>query len=67
MARQNLTRRLQTIEVGHPDVHEHHVGLVLRCQSDSLQAVSRLAHDLDIAGTLQHHSHARPDERLVVG
>ena len=46
--RANLPRRLDAVEPGHPDVHEHDVGLELSRERNGGLAVGRFAHDLDL-------------------
>ena len=54
----NLPRRLDAVQLGHADVHEHGVGLVLGGELDGLVAVGRFADDLDL-GVVGEHC---PDE-----
>ena len=59
-------RRLDAVELGHADVHQDDVRLEPPGLGDRLDAVRRLADDLDVLLRLEDHAEARPDERLVV-
>ena len=51
----------------HPHVHQHDVGVELAGAADGLDAVRRLAHDLDVRLGLQQGAQTAPHERVVVG
>ena len=59
--------RLEPIEAGHPDVHQHDVGAEPPGQPNGRLAVRCLGHDGDVGLRLEDHPEARPDEGLVVG
>src|SRR5207248_3211349 len=59
--------RFETINAGHTDVHQHHVGALLSSPADGLLAVGRLSHDLDIGGRTEKHLEPGAHERLIVG
>ena len=58
---------LQTIDAGHPDVHQHDVGAMLACERDGLGAVFGLTDDFDVVSGVQQHAKAGADQRLIVG
>ena len=60
-------RRLQPVEPGHADVHQHDVGLQLLGEPDRAMAVLRLGGDLDVVLGLEDHAQAAADQALVVG
>lgn len=58
---------LDAVQFGHPDVHEHDVGIEVRHQRDGLRAVARLADDVDVVRVVQDHPQSGAHEGLVVG
>ena len=56
----------ETVHPGHPDVHQHDVGLVLGHRVCDLAAVRRLADDHDLLDAREQHRQPRADERVVV-
>ena len=62
---EDLPGRLDTVELGHADVHEHHVRFELVCEAHRLDAVSRLAHDLK-PGALEQLAEVEADDGLVL-
>ena len=64
---QDLLGRGQTVELRHPDVHQHDLGLDEGRLADRLVAVLGLGDDLDVALGLQDHPEAGAHELLVVG
>ena len=60
-------RRGQPVEVRHPDVHQHHVGMQLGHEPDRLEAVVGLTHDLQVVLEVEDRSEAGPQQLLVVG
>ena len=61
-----LAGRLEPVEPGHPDVHQHDVGPQPRRGLEALAAVGGLADDLDVVAAAEHQRQRRPDERVVV-
>ncbi len=61
----DLGRRLQSGEVGHPNVHEDDVRRGLVYEIDRLVAVRRLS-DHFVAPGEQERSHAIPEESVIV-
>ena len=59
--------RLDAVELGHADVHQHDVGLQPARHVDRLHAVDGLADHLDVVLGVEDHLEAGADERLVVG
>ena len=59
--------RLEAVHHRHPDVHQHHVGVLAGGEGDGLGAVARLADDLDVGLTGEQHREPAAHERLVVG
>src|SRR5215831_8969467 len=55
------------VQVRHPDVHQHQVGLELRGLADGRQPVGGLADHLEVLDALQDGAQAGADEFLVVG
>ena len=64
---QEPARGLQAVELGHADVHEHDVGLVLADARERLSAVGGLGDDLDVLLGVEDHAEAAAHECLVVG
>src|SRR5215467_1434193 len=58
--------RLEPVELGHSDVHENHVRVKLPDRRHRLQAVPRLAHNLQVGLRFDDHLEAGPDQALVV-
>src|SRR5262249_52701256 len=54
-------------DAGHPDVHEHDVGLVLARQRDRPLAVVCLSDNDDVGLRVEQRAEARAHERLIVG
>ena len=63
---EQLTRRLDPVDLGHADVHEDDVRLQAQRLGDRLDAVRGLADDLDVLLGLEDHAKAGAHERLVV-
>ena len=62
----NLERRLETAEPRHRDVHEDDVGAERAADVDRLEAVGRLADDLDVLGRREERAEPLAQERVVV-
>jgi hypothetical protein len=60
-------RRLDAVDLGHPDVHDDHVGPQLERQVDRLAAVGGLPHDLEVVLGAQHRLEPAAGQRVVVG
>jgi hypothetical protein len=58
---------LDTVEVGHADVEQAHIGQQFTGERDGLQAVGSLSDDLDVGLGVENHGEAGPDDVLVVG
>ena len=58
--------RLQPVHPRHPDVHQHHVGVVAPRPPTRRLAVGRLAHHRDALGGVQDDAEPRADQFLVV-
>ena len=63
----DLARRLDAVDAGHADVHQHHVGSFAADEVDGLLAVGGFARDLHVGLGLDDHAKPRAHERLVVG
>ena len=50
--------RLDAVDAGHANVHEHDVGLEFSTAFDRLETVASLAHHLYIVCAAEHHSNA---------
>ena len=59
-------RRVDAVEDGHADVHEHHVGVERSAERNGFQAVRGLSDDLDVVVCLEDHAHACTDHGLIV-
>ena len=59
-------RRLEAVDVRHPDVHQDHVRLGLAGGEHGLEPVGSLADDLDVGLGVEDHPEPGPDEGLVV-
>ena len=59
--------RLEPVELGHADVHQHDGGVEARGLVDGLDPVARLGDDLDVRLAGEQHAEACADHRLVVG
>jgi hypothetical protein len=59
-------RGLDAVHDGHADVHEDDVGQGLLRHPDALDAVARLADELEVGLAGDEHADARAEERLVV-
>jgi hypothetical protein len=59
--------RLQPVQTGHADVHQHHVRAGRTGQLHRFQPVPGLAHHLQVLGRVDQHPEPGPDQRLVVG
>jgi hypothetical protein len=65
--RGHLARRLDAVELGHADVHQHDVGRQATRLLDRRVAVGRLADDVDVLLGVEDHAEAGAHQRLVVG
>ena len=63
----DLTGRLDAVDLGHADVHEHDVGGQLLGLGHGLLAVLGLGDDLDAVLGAEHDVEAAAEQRLVVG
>src|SRR4051794_18942911 len=63
---EDAPRRLEPVELGHADVHQHDVWAQGAGLVDRLAPVGRLADDLDLGLRVEDHAEAGADERLVV-
>src|SRR3954454_24391254 len=61
-----LTRRFETIQIGHLDVHEQDTGLKLTAEGDCLAAIGCFPDNLEVLFGLEDHPEACAHERLVV-
>ena len=59
-------RRLEPVELGHADVHQHDRGPEAGGLLDRFQSVARLGDDLDVLLAGEQHAEAGADHRLVV-
>ena len=59
--------RLEPVEAGHLDVHQHDVGPSQAREIDRVAAVDRLADDLQVGLRLEDRAESRTHERLIVG
>jgi hypothetical protein len=58
---------LESVELGHADVHQHDGGSEAGRLADGLDPVARLGDDLDVGLAGEQHAEACADHRLVVG
>ena len=65
--REQPPRRLDPVELGHADVHQHDVGLQPRGLLDGVEPVGRLADHLEVVLGVEDHAEPGAHERLVVG
>jgi len=61
----DLPSRLQPVEHGHADIHQHHIRPPCGHERHSLLTIGRFADDLELAGSLEQHSEPGPHQRLV--
>ena len=59
--------RLEAVELGHADVHQHDGRVEARRLVDRLEPVARLGHHLDVLLAGEQHAKAGAHHRLVVG
>ena len=64
---EDAPRRLEPVELGHADVHQHDGRVEARRLVDRLEAVARLGDDLHVRLAREQHAEAPAHERLVVG
>jgi hypothetical protein len=64
---QDAPGRLEAVDLGHPDVHQHYRRVEPLGHGDSLTTVARFRHHLDVLLAGEQHPKARSDHRLVVG
>jgi hypothetical protein len=64
---QDAPRRLESVEFGHPDIHQHDGRAEPRGLVDRFEAVARLGYDFDVVFAREQHPKAGADHRLVVG
>jgi len=67
LAGEDAPRRLQAVELGHADVHQHDGRIEARHLGDRLAARAGLRDDLDVRLAGEQHAEAGPDHGLVVG
>jgi len=67
VGREDAPGRLEPVELGHADVHEHDVGLKRPRLLERFTAVRSLADHLDVLLRFQDHAKAAAQKRLVVG
>ena len=60
-------RRLEPVDVGHLDVHQHDVGMASADEVDRVAAVARFADYADARLLLEDRPESGSDQRLVVG
>ena len=58
---------LKPVELRHPYVHQHDVGLKTRGLMNGLAAGAGLGHHIDVPLAGEQHPEARPHHRLIVG
>ena len=65
----DLSGRLQTVHLGHPDVQQHDVGFAATVlhEPQHFASVGRFSHHLDVARHLQVSTQPLTDQRVVVG
>jgi hypothetical protein len=62
----HLPGGLDAIELGHPDVHQDHIGAEFAGHRHRLTPVGRLADDFDVRLGVQDQAKAGPDQLLVI-
>jgi hypothetical protein len=67
VGRKDPPRCLESVELGHPDVHQHHGRREPRGLVDRLEPIARLGDHLDVGLAGEQHAEARAHHRLVVG
>ncbi len=63
----NLLGRPQAVAVGHPDVHQHHIGAQRLHLRNHVGTRAGLAHHLEVGLGFEQASEAPTDQLLVVG
>ena len=66
VGREDAPRRLEPVELGHADVHQHDRGMEARGLADRVEPVAGLGHHLDVLLSRQQHAKAGADHGLVV-
>ena len=64
--REDPLGRAEPVELGHPDVHQHHVGAAPAYDVDRSAPVGRLADHGDVGLGLEDHAEAGAQQPLVV-
>jgi hypothetical protein len=65
IGRENPSRRLEPVELGHADVHQYDRGLEAGGRLDCVEPVTRLRDDFDLLFAGEQHAKAGPDHRLI--
>src|SRR5690606_29918220 len=64
---QHAARGLDSVHLGHPDIHQDHVRLQSGSQVNSLLPALRLTHHLDVLHRFQEPAHPVPVDGVIVG
>jgi hypothetical protein len=56
----------EAVDLGHPDVHEHHVRRIPVDRSEHLGPIGRLSHHVHVGRGVEDHRDRRPYQRIVV-
>ena len=59
--------RLESVELGHPDVHQDHGSIKPPLLGYRFESISCLCHDFDVLLAGEQHPEPSPDHGLVVG
>ena len=67
MARQDLARGFQSVEVRHGDVHQHDIRLEFLCHPDRIATCLRLTADRDVAFRFKQETQTFPYDLMILG
>lgn len=67
VVRADEPRRLDPVEQGHADIHQHDPGPVLPGEAHGLPPVGRFGDDGDAGGAIEEYAESGADQLLVVG
>ena len=62
-----LAGGLDAVAAGHPQVHQHHVGVKRTRHGDGLGPVRGFTHHLDVGEEPEHHGQSLADDPLIIG
>jgi hypothetical protein len=62
----DLTRDLHSVQLGHADIHDGHIGLQLLGHFNRFCPIGCFAHDFPAGAGLEEPTRATPDQRVIV-